>query len=169
MNILNITYQFLLRISSPIIYVAYFDITAGNISCEFVHKVLFAALGKLFKMIHKHFSHCIKVPLCTLGTQINISNCLSLIGVKRNLSYIHFCLSFVILIKLNISGEKYLGNWLNNMKNGNGLMVTQEGIYYEGVFSQDVLTVKYYDNASTLVIVGILKGRNRLFFFNINR
>lgn len=43
---------------------------------------------------------------------------------------------------LNVLGEKYLGNWLNNMKNGNGLMVTQEGIYYEGVFVQDVLTVR---------------------------
>lgn len=47
-----------------------------------------------------------------------------------------------LMYDLNVLGEKYLGNWLNNMKNGNGLMVTQEGIYYEGVFVQDVLTVR---------------------------
>ncbi|XP_065164846.1 alsin isoform X2 [Atheta coriaria] len=36
-------------------------------------------------------------------------------------------------------GEKYLGNWSDNKKHGNGTIVTSDGIYYEGVFNQDVL------------------------------
>ncbi|XP_046736020.1 alsin isoform X3 [Diprion similis] len=38
------------------------------------------------------------------------------------------------------TGEKYLGFWNNNMKHGCGLIVTLDGIYYEGVFMQDILT-----------------------------
>ncbi|CAK1549644.1 unnamed protein product [Leptosia nina] len=37
-------------------------------------------------------------------------------------------------------GEKYLGNWSDNKKHGCGLIVTLDGIYYEGLFAQDVLT-----------------------------
>lgn len=40
-----------------------------------------------------------------------------------------------------VAGEKYIGNWLDNKKHGNGLIVTSDGVYYEGVFNQDVLTV----------------------------
>lgn len=32
------------------------------------------------------------------------------------------------------------------MKHGNGLIVTLDGIYYEGVFTQDILTVIIYLN-----------------------
>ncbi|XP_063216090.1 alsin isoform X2 [Bacillus rossius redtenbacheri] len=39
-----------------------------------------------------------------------------------------------------VTGEKYLGSWANNMKHGCGLIVTLDGIYYEGIFIQDVLT-----------------------------
>ncbi|XP_076625542.1 amyotrophic lateral sclerosis 2 isoform X2 [Colletes latitarsis] len=39
-----------------------------------------------------------------------------------------------------MTGEKYLGSWNNGMKHGCGLIVTLDGIYYEGVFMQDVLT-----------------------------
>lgn len=46
-----------------------------------------------------------------------------------------------IYIYNNITGEKYLGSWNNGMKHGCGLIVTLDGIYYEGVFMQDVLTV----------------------------
>lgn len=38
------------------------------------------------------------------------------------------------------TGEKYLGCWSNNLKHGCGLIVTLDGIYYEGVFMQDTLT-----------------------------
>ncbi|XP_059059278.1 alsin isoform X2 [Achroia grisella] len=37
-------------------------------------------------------------------------------------------------------GEKYLGSWSDNKKHGCGLIVTLDGIYYEGLFVQDVLT-----------------------------
>ncbi|XP_034950994.1 alsin isoform X2 [Chelonus insularis] len=36
-----------------------------------------------------------------------------------------------------MTGEKYLGFWSNNLKHGNGLIVTLDGIYYEGTFVQD--------------------------------
>ncbi|XP_016915649.2 alsin [Apis cerana] len=39
-----------------------------------------------------------------------------------------------------MTGEKYLGSWSNGMKHGCGLIVTLDGIYYEGFFMQDVLT-----------------------------
>ncbi|KAL3281564.1 hypothetical protein HHI36_004772 [Cryptolaemus montrouzieri] len=39
-----------------------------------------------------------------------------------------------------VTGEKYIGNWYDNKKQGNGLIITADGVYYEGVFSQDVLT-----------------------------
>ncbi|EFA04485.1 alsin isoform X1 [Tribolium castaneum] len=38
------------------------------------------------------------------------------------------------------NGEKYIGNWMDNKKHGNGLIITSDGIYYEGIFNQDVLT-----------------------------
>lgn len=41
-----------------------------------------------------------------------------------------------------ISGEKYLGTWNDSKKHGKGLIVTSDGIYYEGVFNQGVLTVR---------------------------
>lgn len=41
-------------------------------------------------------------------------------------------------------GEKYLGLWNNDMKHGCGLIVTLDGIYYEGVFQQDIMMVKNY-------------------------
>jgi hypothetical protein len=46
-----------------------------------------------------------------------------------------------LCIFIAFAGEKYLGYWSNNMKHGCGLIVTLDGIYYEGVFTQDVLTV----------------------------
>nr|CAD7444435.1 unnamed protein product [Timema bartmani] len=39
-----------------------------------------------------------------------------------------------------VTGEKYLGCWSNNLKHGCGLIVTLDGIYYEGIFMQDILT-----------------------------
>lgn len=45
-----------------------------------------------------------------------------------------------------VAGEKYIGIWSDNKRHGNGLIVTSDGIYYEGTFNQDVLTVRgiYY-------------------------
>ncbi|RZC33156.1 alsin [Asbolus verrucosus] len=39
-----------------------------------------------------------------------------------------------------VTGEKYIGSWQDNKKHGNGLIVTSDGIYYEGIFNQDALT-----------------------------
>ncbi|XP_057324785.1 alsin isoform X2 [Microplitis mediator] len=39
-----------------------------------------------------------------------------------------------------LTGEKYLGLWSNNVKHGCGLIVTLDGIYYEGSFVQDIMT-----------------------------
>lgn len=57
-----------------------------------------------------------------------------------------------------ISGEKYLGNWNDNKKHGKGLIVTSDGIYYEGVFNQDILTVRTLYNESLYYL-------NNLFYF----
>ena len=34
-----------------------------------------------------------------------------------------------------IAGEKFMGMWNNDMKNGPGCVVTLDGVYYEGTFS----------------------------------
>lgn len=49
--------------------------------------------------------------------------------------------TFILFIYFYL-GEKYLGLWNNNMKQGNGLIVTLDGVYYEGNFVHNVLTVK---------------------------
>jgi len=46
-----------------------------------------------------------------------------------------------LCIFIACAGEKYLGYWSNNLKHGCGLIVTLDGIYYEGIFTQGVLTV----------------------------
>jgi hypothetical protein len=48
------------------------------------------------------------------------------------------------------------------MKHGCGLIVTLDGIYYEGVFTQDVLTVSFlhiHDLYSLPSIIRIMKPR----------
>ena len=41
-----------------------------------------------------------------------------------------------------ISGEKYMGMWNNDMKNGPGCAVTLDGVYYEGTFSHNKMSGK---------------------------
>ncbi|KAL1123935.1 hypothetical protein AAG570_001705, partial [Ranatra chinensis] len=69
------------------------------------------------------------------------------------------------------TGEKYLGCWSNNMKNGSGLIVTLDGIYYEGSFVQDVLTghgVMMFEDGShyegELREAGVFSGKGTLTF-----
>ncbi|KAG8246923.1 agglutinin-like protein 2 [Homalodisca vitripennis] len=69
------------------------------------------------------------------------------------------------------TGEKYLGNWSNNLKNGTGLIVTLEGIYYEGAFVQDVLTghgVMVFEDGThyegELRAAGLFSGKGTLTF-----
>lgn len=40
-------------------------------------------------------------------------------------------------------GEKYIGMWDNDVRNGNGLIVTLDGIYNEGRFSLNKLMVNH--------------------------
>ncbi|XP_073987659.1 amyotrophic lateral sclerosis 2 isoform X2 [Rhodnius prolixus] len=69
------------------------------------------------------------------------------------------------------SGEKYLGLWSNNMKNGSGLSVTLDGIYYEGQFVQDILTghgVMVFEDGTyyegELREAGVFSGKGTLTF-----
>lgn len=70
----------------------------------------------------------------------------------------------------NIStGEKYLGNWCNNKKQDCGLIVTSDGIYYEGVFNQDSLTghgIMIFEDGTQyegeFKAVGIFNGKGTL-------
>ena len=45
-----------------------------------------------------------------------------------------------------VNGEKYLGHWSDNKKHGKGLIVTSDGLYYEGIFNQDILVVSVDSN-----------------------
>ena len=42
---------------------------------------------------------------------------------------------------LFFSGEKYIGMWKNDQREGFGIVVTVDGVYYEGPFSQNKLAV----------------------------
>ena len=38
-------------------------------------------------------------------------------------------------------GEKYMGLWLDNNRHGNGIIVTIDGLYFEGTFVQNNILV----------------------------
>lgn len=42
-------------------------------------------------------------------------------------------------------GEKYMGMWLEDQRQGTGVVITQFGLYYEGEFSNNkmMVSVKY--------------------------
>ncbi|XP_046991299.1 alsin [Schistocerca americana] len=70
-----------------------------------------------------------------------------------------------------VTGEKYLGTWNNNMKHGCGLIVTLDGIYYEGLFMQDVLVghgVMVFEDGThyegEFKSVGVFNGKGTLTF-----
>ncbi|RZF32994.1 hypothetical protein LSTR_LSTR008707 [Laodelphax striatellus] len=69
------------------------------------------------------------------------------------------------------TGEKYMGCWNNNMRNGNGLIITRDGIYYEGIFSQNELTGQalmiFEDGALCgleMKSAGVLNGKGTMVF-----
>lgn len=69
------------------------------------------------------------------------------------------------------TGEKYMGCWNNNMRNGNGLIITRDGIYYEGIFSQNELTGQalmiFEDGAyfeGEMKSAGVLNGKGTMVF-----
>ena len=41
------------------------------------------------------------------------------------------------------AGEKYMGKWQDNCRHGNGVIVTVDGIYFEGIFVQDSISVRH--------------------------
>ena len=40
-------------------------------------------------------------------------------------------------------GEKYMGMWSNDQRHGFGVVVTVDGVYYEGKFFQNRLAVSW--------------------------
>ena len=45
-------------------------------------------------------------------------------------------------------GEKYIGMWQNDQRHGYGIVVTVNGVYYEGRFLQNKLAVSYPCNSA---------------------
>lgn len=43
-----------------------------------------------------------------------------------------------------VAGVKYMGMWKDDLRHGPGLVVTLDGIYYEGTFTCDKLSVSIY-------------------------
>ncbi|CAL4142910.1 unnamed protein product, partial [Meganyctiphanes norvegica] len=68
-------------------------------------------------------------------------------------------------------GEKYLGMWQNNQRHGPGMVVTMNGLYYEGNFHQSKLTgfglMMFEDNTyfeGELGIGGTFGGKGTLYY-----
>jgi hypothetical protein len=49
----------------------------------------------------------------------------------------------MILINLNISGEKFMGLWQDDNRHGNGIIVSLDGIYFEGNFIHGKISVTF--------------------------
>eukprot|EP00075_Anas_platyrhynchos_P028143 XP_027317396.1 alsin [Anas platyrhynchos] len=60
-------------------------------------------------------------------------------------------------------GEKYMGMWQDDLCQGNGVVVTQFGLYYEGAFSTNKMMVLELRHALVFVAVCVV---SRLFNFN---
>lgn len=41
-----------------------------------------------------------------------------------------------------VRGEKYMGMWLDDQRQGNGVVVTQFSLYYEGAFNNNKMMVR---------------------------
>ena len=75
-----------------------------------------------------------------------------------------------------ISGEKYMGMWMNDMKNGPGCVVTLDGVYYEGSFNHNKMTGKglmlFEDETSYeghFADAGVFSGHGALTYDNGDR
>ncbi|XP_014217091.1 alsin [Copidosoma floridanum] len=71
------------------------------------------------------------------------------------------------------TGEKYMGSWNNNMKHGSGLIITLDGIYYEGTFVQDIFMghgIMVFEDGThyegEFKSVGVFGGKGILTFCN---
>ena len=52
---------------------------------------------------------------------------------------------------LFFSGEKYIGMWKNDQREGFGIVVTLDGVYYEGRFSRNKLAVSNLSLSVTII------------------
>ena len=46
-----------------------------------------------------------------------------------------------MFICYNVSGQRYIGLWQDDCRHGNGIIVTLDGMYFEGQFVQNKMTV----------------------------
>lgn len=44
---------------------------------------------------------------------------------------------------LSLRGEKYMGQWLEEQRHGSAVVVTQTGVYYEGTFRDNKMSVSH--------------------------
>lgn len=54
---------------------------------------------------------------------------------------INVLLNCIIPTSFFLRGEKYMGMWQDDLCQGNGVVVTQFGLYYEGAFSTNKMMV----------------------------
>lgn len=47
----------------------------------------------------------------------------------------------MLIFMLVALGEKYMGMWQDDVRQGSGIVVTLDGMYFEGNFTTDKLTV----------------------------
>ena len=60
----------------------------------------------------------------------------------------------VILLYL---GQKYMGLWLEDQKHGNGVIVTLDGMYFEGTFQQNKMTVSHLPKCAIVIVVSYIR------------
>lgn len=56
---------------------------------------------------------------------------------------LNYCLDSVFPTLFFFRGEKYMGMWQDDLCQGNGVVVTQFGLYYEGAFSTNKMMVSW--------------------------
>ena len=50
-------------------------------------------------------------------------------------------ISSITRASLFVSGEKYMGMWMGDAKHGSAVLVTLDGLYIEGCFNNNKMTV----------------------------
>lgn len=64
-------------------------------------------------------------------------------GCKAKEGIEMYSLDSVFLTSFFFRGEKYMGMWQDDLCQGNGVVVTQFGLYYEGAFSTNKMMVSW--------------------------
>lgn len=55
---------------------------------------------------------------------------------------LNFFVCFLVCLFVS-RGEKYMGMWQDNLRQGTGVVVTQFGLYYEGAFKDNKMMVSF--------------------------